>query len=86
MGLLNVAVTRLLAATPVTTGVVASGEVAVTVGATLAPGVPRIGSRPEPPQPAKKAGSNATTKAVRKLKKLLKGFMGTFLRGLRIAR
>ena len=56
-------VTVLPAATPVTAGVLATGEVAVTVGATPRPGGPRIGSSPPPPQAARKAGASATSSA-----------------------
>ena len=59
IGLLNVADTWLLMATPVTMGVVADGEVAVTVGDCPTTGDPRIGSRLPPPQPATNAATTA---------------------------
>jgi hypothetical protein len=74
IGLLNVAVTWLFVATPVTTGVRATGDVAVTVGAMPTPGLPRIGSSP-PPQPAIKVSSNPQTNARRDLEKVESGFM-----------
>ena len=58
IGLLKVTDTRLLIGTPVTGGVLATGKVAETVGATLARGAPRIGSRPPPPHPATRATRN----------------------------
>ncbi len=52
MGLLNVAVMRVLVATPVTTGFLAKGAVAVTLGASLTNWpTPKIGSL-LPPQAA----------------------------------
>jgi hypothetical protein len=59
MGLLNVACTLLLVATPLTGGALAAGEVAVTVGGTLSTGGPKIGSSPPPPPPPQPNRSNA---------------------------
>ena len=74
---LKVAETRALLATPVTMGVLATGDVAVTVGTRPAPGVPRMGSRPPPPQPATSVASSitATPAALERLKILRRGFM-----------
>ena len=66
IGLLKVAVTTLFVATPVTTGLLAAGVVAVTAGGTdePAPGVPRIGSRLLPPQAARRAANNTDSSPV----------------------
>lgn len=74
IGLLNVAVTRLFVATPVTTGVRATGDVAVTVGAMPTPGLPRIGSSP-PPHPAIKVSRDPQSNARRDLEDVDSGFM-----------
>ena len=72
---LKLALMTLLLATPVTGGVVASGDVAVTVGSAPAPGVPRIGSRPLPPHPAtsatNSAGSNPRADSIQRLNKFI---------------
>jgi hypothetical protein len=59
IGWLNVALTSVLVATPVTAGVLAAGDVDKTVGRVPTLGAPRIGSMP-PPQPARNRVTNAT--------------------------
>lgn len=71
MGLLKVAVIGPYADTPATGGVLATGDVAMMVGATLKPGVPRIGSRPPPSQPARKAAKSATSGAILNLRRTM---------------
>ena len=61
IGLLKVALTSVLVATPVNAGELAAGDVDVTVGWVPTPGAPRIGSMPPLPQAA---SSRVTSAAV----------------------
>jgi hypothetical protein len=68
MGLLKVATTRLLVATPLTGGLLPIGDVLVTTGRTTdaTGGVPSMGSRPPPPPPPQPT-RKATTRTVNPL-------------------